>query len=102
MKLKIILIISITSLLSNIFLLYNWIDRSISLSYSRQSVDDCSSELSLLTEVVKGELNGKSKEYVQQKFMGRSLNASLLIKDNVMYLGNTEFIFNDGILIDVK
>ena len=34
--------------------------------------------------------------------MEESLNDSLLIKNNVMYLGNTEFIFNDGILIDVK
>ncbi|WP_394571045.1 Imm58 family immunity protein [Citrobacter amalonaticus] len=102
MKFKIILIISIISVLSNIFLLYDLIDRSISLSYSRQSVDNCSNDLSLLTAVVKGELNGKNKKYIEQKFMGESLNDSLLIKNNVMYLGNTEFIFNDGILIDVK
>lgn len=84
------------------FLLYNLIDRSISLAYSRQSVDNCSNDLSLLTAVVKGELNGKNKKYIQQQFIGEGLNDSLLIKNNVMYLGNTEFIFNDGILIDVK
>ncbi|ECG8592442.1 hypothetical protein FNI11_22465 [Salmonella enterica subsp. salamae] len=101
MKFKIILIILITSLLSNVFLLYNLIDRSISLAYSGQSVDNCSNDLSLLTAVVKGELKGKDKKYIQQ-LMGEGLNDSLLIKNNVMYLGNTEFIFNDGILIDVK
>lgn len=102
MKFKIILIILIISLLSNVFLLYNLIDRSISLAYSGQSVDNCSNDLSLLTAVVKGELKGKDKKYVQQQLMGEYLNDSLLIKNNVMYLGNTEFIFNDGILIDVK
>ncbi|EJV4167349.1 hypothetical protein N6D82_004329, partial [Salmonella enterica] len=74
----------------------------ISLAYSGQSVDNCSNDLSLLTAVVKGELKGKDKKYVQQQLMGKDLNDSLLIKNNVMYLGNTEFIFNDGILIDVK
>ncbi|HGP0799123.1 TPA: hypothetical protein ACLFL6_004623, partial [Salmonella enterica subsp. salamae serovar 50:b:z6] len=67
-----------------------------------QSVDNCSDDLSLLTAVVKGELKGKDKKYIQQQLMGEGLNDSLLIKNNVMYLGNTEFIFNDGILIDVK
>lgn len=62
MKFKIILIISIVSLLCNIFLVYNLIDRSISLAYSRQSVDNCSNDLSLLTAVVKSELNGKDKK----------------------------------------
>ncbi|HAE2268915.1 TPA_asm: hypothetical protein GND82_003526 [Salmonella enterica subsp. salamae serovar 60:g,m,t:z6] len=102
MKFKIILIILIISLLSNVFLLYNLIDRSISLAYSGQSVDNYSNDLSLLTAVVKGELKGKDKKYIQQQLMGEGLNDSLLIKNNAMYLGNTEFIFNDGILIDVK
>ncbi|EBF5079943.1 immunity protein 58, partial [Salmonella enterica] len=53
-KFKIMLIIAIISVLSNIFILYNWIDSSISLTYSKQSFEDCSNDLSLLTAVAKG------------------------------------------------
>lgn len=102
MKYKSILIITTISVLFNMFLLYNWIDRSISLTYSEQSVDDCSNDLSLLTVVIKGELKGKSDKYIQKQFMNEGLADSLLIKDHAIYLGNTEFRFNDGILIDVR
>lgn len=102
MKFKIMLIIAIISVLSNIFILYNWIDRSISLTYSKQSFEDCSNDLSLLTAVVKGEFKGKNNKYIQQQFMDEGLDDYLLIKNNVMYLGNTEFIFDDSILVDVK
>lgn len=102
MKYKIILTITMISVLFNMFFLYNWLDRSISLTYSEQSVDDCTNDLSLLTVVVKGELEGKGSEYIKRLFMNEGLTDSLLIKDHVFYLGNIEFIFNNGVLIDVR
>ncbi|EGB4498727.1 hypothetical protein H7M91_004678, partial [Salmonella enterica] len=95
-------IIAIISVLSNIFILYNWIDSSISLTYSKQSFEDCSNDLSLLTAVAKGEFKGKNNKYIQQHFMDEGLDDYLLIKNNVIYLGNTEFIFDDSVLVDVK
>lgn len=102
MKFKLTLIILITSVFLNIFLSYNWIDRSISLTYSKQSVEDCSNDLFLLTALAKGEFKGKNNKYIHQKIINEGLHNNLLIKNNVMYLGNTQFIFNDGILVDVK
>ncbi|EIE0701175.1 hypothetical protein LCU81_004658, partial [Salmonella enterica] len=55
-----------------------------------------------LTAVAKGEFKGKNNKYIQQHFMDEGLDDYLLIKNNVIYLGNTEFIFDDSVLVDVK
>ncbi|WP_064558302.1 Imm58 family immunity protein [Buttiauxella brennerae] len=104
MKICKIIFISLTvlSIFFNVFFLYNWIDRSISLSYSNQSFDDCNNDLSMLKTLVKSEFKGMDEKNILQQLERNELNKSTLIKGGVLYLGNTEFIFYDGILIDIK
>lgn len=98
----IFMIFTAVSMFFNVFFLYNWIDRSISMSYLNQSFDDCNNDLSMLKMLVKSEFKGMKKESILQQLDKDKLNESTLIKGGVLYLGNTEFIFNDGILIDIK
>ncbi|EKW1655358.1 Imm58 family immunity protein [Citrobacter freundii] len=80
MKFKVTLIIIFFSTFINIYLSYNWIDRSITLSYSKQSMEDCSNDLLLLTQIIKGELKGKKSKYIRQQFIDNGLDEYLLIK----------------------
>ncbi|NBC97630.1 hypothetical protein GV764_01145 [Atlantibacter hermannii] len=98
-------IISFTILmltLSNVFFLYGWIDRSISLDYSNQSFESCNDDLLKLKLIVKYELKGRSKISIIEDVKKSGLNDDLLIKEGGVYLGNTEFIFNNNSLVDVE
>ncbi|KAA8997695.1 hypothetical protein FJU30_18215 [Affinibrenneria salicis] len=89
----IVFIFAIVSVSFNVLFLYNWIDRSVSLSYSKKSFDDCNNDLSITKIIIKDELKGKDKNFVLQRIRKNKLDSYSLIKDNVLYLGNTELIF---------
>ena len=88
--------------LSNVFFLYNWIDRSISLGYSNQSFESCNNDLLKLKLIVKYELKGRGKISIIEDIKKSKLNDDLLIKEGRVYLGNTELIFNNNSLVDVE
>ncbi|OAT32556.1 hypothetical protein M975_1427 [Buttiauxella brennerae ATCC 51605] len=56
----------------------------------------------MLKTLVKSEFKGMDEKNILQQLERNELNKSTLIKGGVLYLGNTEFIFYDGILIDIK
>lgn len=103
MRSKIIVAIVLgASFMCNLFLLYNWIDRSISLSYSEQSIGVCSKDLKLTKTLLIGELKHYRKKDVIGKINENHLNDSMIDNGGELYLGEMEFIFEDGFVIDIK
>ena len=89
-------------ILSNVVLIYEIIDQAVTISYMRQGYEDQIKAKELLGNlVVKG-----GREYSQKDFLHLLRQAypeAFIVEEgNVITIGQNEFTFSNGILIDAK
>jgi hypothetical protein len=89
-----------------VMLTYFWIDRSISLSYARQSVEIASRSTENLRIILENDLHGRSEVQVFQlleKAARQQSNTKPIVKINgdVIWFDEERFNFKDGRLISI-
>ena len=107
MKIKILyLVIILLALLCSI-LLYLFIDRLITLSYSNQGCESARGDIDNVIVLIERDWAGMEKEKVEHKLKeamdGKNLEKNLVkIEDDLIWYGNVRFIFSSGRLMSIE
>lgn len=106
MKITLTTVALIASLVGCAVLAYLWIDRSITLSYVKQSVDAGDASTRRLERLLGGAWNGMSESAVLEKLQAeaaRHPTESIVVKkeDGVIWFDETRFNFEQGRLKSV-